>query len=88
MNCHSLPADHARLLAFLARWYPYGGGDSRDIFVEFGLTDMEYFVRVFAVLTQRSLTASLDDHTRHAMKDVCTARITQARRDMRAQSTA
>ena len=38
------------MVAFLRRWYVYGGGRAEDILVEFGLTPHEFFGRVKVLL--------------------------------------
>lgn len=39
------PIDHA-MLVFALRWLPFGGAPHDDVFVEFGLTAVEYTQRI------------------------------------------
>lgn len=38
------------MIAFLRRWYVYGGGRAEDILVEFGIAPVDYFGRVRTLL--------------------------------------
>lgn len=46
----NLPADHAEIVDFARRWYPYGGGTAEDILVEFGIGEREYFRRLAEII--------------------------------------
>ncbi|MDI9980175.1 DUF3263 domain-containing protein [Rhodococcus sp. IEGM 1307] len=39
-------SDDDAMLEFAKQWYPYGGGEDSDIFVEFGLPASAYFRRL------------------------------------------
>lgn len=46
----NLPVDHAEMVDFARRWYPYGGGTAEDILVEFGIGEHEYFRRLTEII--------------------------------------
>ena len=42
--------DERNMLEFIRRWHRFGGGSARDIFVEFGLAEHEFFGRTLELL--------------------------------------
>lgn len=46
------------MLDFATRWSRHGGGSSEDIFVTFGLTPRQYFLRLRTLLAHPSLVES------------------------------
>ena len=38
------------MIQFIGRWHRFGGGSARDIFVEFGLAEHEFFRRTLELL--------------------------------------
>lgn len=68
-------SDTAHLIAFARVWSHYGGGSAEDIFVEFGLTENEYFTRLDKVLRKRSPDISLAADELARIKRVCGARL-------------
>ncbi|MFC8181775.1 hypothetical protein ACFULT_23125 [Rhodococcus sp. NPDC057297] len=47
------PVDELQqMVTFAARWAPYGGCASGDIFVEFGISPPEFSIRVVAALSE------------------------------------
>ena len=70
------PADHARLLEFAERWYPFGGGSAEDIFVEFGLTVDAYFERLSDALDAD--VGGLSPAVHEALQRICNQRLHSA----------
>jgi hypothetical protein len=61
-------------VGFLYRWYLYGGGAVEDIFVEYGLTEREFFGRLLSTL-ENSPDARFERSVVDAMRRVCRARL-------------
>lgn len=57
-------ADDVRAIEFVRRWIPYGGADTYEIFVTFGLTPAEFGRRLHRAMSSPSLalagTAEVD----------------------------
>lgn len=71
----NLPVDHAEMLDFARRWYPYGGGTAEDILVEFGIGEREYFRRLTEIID--GLRSSDPDSAVYAaMRSVAAERLT------------
>ncbi|MCQ4122558.1 DUF3263 domain-containing protein [Rhodococcus tibetensis] len=49
MNNSSVIED-ARVIEFARRWLPYGGGNTGDLLVEFGMTPAGYLARLREIL--------------------------------------
>lgn len=76
---YALPAgaelsDDTRMLEFAKRWHPYGGGSGEDIRVGFGLSVVEFYRRVAALLGGDTLPTGLDAHEVESIRDVCRRR--------------
>lgn len=67
-------SDDAGMLAFAKRWHPYGGGSGEDIRVEFGLSVVEFYRRVAALLGDDVLPMKLDAHEVLSIRGVCRRR--------------
>ncbi|CAM3105010.1 hypothetical protein DFJ75_3667 [Williamsia muralis] len=76
MTSRIAPADHARLLEFAERWYPFGGGSAEDIFVEFGLTVDAYFERLSDALGAG--LGGLAPEVHEALQRICNQRLHSA----------
>ena len=51
MDADPLDARHCQhILEFAYRWHRFGGGSAGDIFIEFGLTEQQYFGRLRRLL--------------------------------------
>lgn len=68
-------SDAPRLLAFAATWCPYGGGSARDILVTFGLSELEYFGRLRALLQLPADKFDIDPQVWATITDVCRSRL-------------
>ncbi|WP_155290427.1 DUF3263 domain-containing protein [Rhodococcoides fascians] len=79
MNNFVLTTEQATMLEFALRWQPYGGGDSGDILVKFGLTDQAYFTRLALLLANRSVAAGLDPAACAEIRATCRRRLARAR---------
>lgn len=44
------PTEKARILGFALQWQHYGGGSNEDIYVNFGLSPRQYFMRLLRIL--------------------------------------
>ncbi|QHE70802.1 hypothetical protein GFS60_04393 [Rhodococcus sp. WAY2] len=42
--------EKARILSFALQWQHYGGGSNEDIYVNFGLSPRQYFMRLLRIL--------------------------------------
>lgn len=63
----------ADIIAFAVRWRHWGGGDSSDIFVEFGISQDQYFRRLARILgSVRARELSPD--VREELWAICRAR--------------
>ncbi|MFC7955473.1 DUF3263 domain-containing protein [Rhodococcoides kroppenstedtii] len=70
----TLPApDDQLVVAFLQRWYAYGGGRSEDILVEFGLSTTQFFTRARDLLESKAVR--VDPALAEAMLTVCRKRL-------------
>ncbi|WP_099383126.1 hypothetical protein [Williamsia muralis] len=78
MSVSRLSVDQLRIVDFAVRWHRYGGGGAEDIFVDFGLSESDYFIRLETLLSARSLATGLDSKTIADMRDVCRQRIDAA----------
>lgn len=78
MNIEGLVNEQAAMLEFALRWQPYGGGDSGDILIEFGLTGRDFFTRLLALLDSCSVAANLDPVMRAAITMTCHQRLAHA----------
>ena len=65
------------MLEFIRRWHRFGGGSARDIFVEFGLAEHEFFSRTLELL-QTGLFAETTDETVEYIRKVCRWRVSTA----------
>ena len=66
-----------KMLEFIRRWHRFGGGSARDIFVEFGLAEHEFFGRTLDLL-QTGLFAEMTDETVEYIRKVCRWRVSIA----------
>ena len=70
--------DERSMIEFIRRWHRFGGGSARDIFVEFGLPEHEFFGRTLELL-QTGLFAGMTDETAEYIRKVCRWRLSTAR---------
>ncbi|KOS53215.1 hypothetical protein [Rhodococcus rhodochrous] len=68
------PDDHA-LLAFAAKWSPFGGGDEH-ILPEFGLTPAIFYQRVLDLVT-KTPTNDVDFATRNHLQKFCSLKLSR-----------
>ena len=66
------------MIEFIRRWHRFGGGSARDIFVEFGLAEHEFFRRTLELL-QTGPFAEIDDETVEYIRKVCRWRLSTVR---------
>jgi hypothetical protein len=66
------PTEKARMLSFALQWQHYGGGSNEDIFVNFGLSPRQYFMRLLRIL--RSST-ELDIGAISELNALCISRL-------------
>jgi hypothetical protein len=66
------------MLEFIRRWHRFGGGSARDIYVEFGLAEHEFFGRTLELL-QTGLFAAMTEETAEYIRKVCRWRLSTAR---------
>lgn len=64
------------MLEFALRWAPFGGGDSEDIWVSFGVTEQVYFARLQIVL-HGDPPAGLDTVLWERLRRVCARRLAE-----------
>jgi hypothetical protein len=68
-------ADYERsMIDFIRSWHRFGGGSARDIFVEFGLPEHEFFRRTLELLQTR-LFAGMTEDTAEYIRKVCRWRL-------------
>jgi hypothetical protein len=65
------------MIEFIRRWYRFGGGSARDIFVEFGLAEHEFFGRTLELL-QTGLFTGMTEETAEFIRKVCRWRLSSA----------
>lgn len=63
------PTEQSRLLQFALRWLPFVGGSAEDIFVEFGLSEQAFYVRLTHVLA--AVGKGLPPKTRVSLRAAC-----------------
>ena len=66
------PTEKTRMLSFALQWQQYGGGSNEEIYVNFGLSPMQYFMRLLRIL--RSPT-DLDMSVISELNAICTSRL-------------
>ncbi|WP_142391469.1 hypothetical protein [Mycobacterium sp. ENV421] len=73
----SISADRfeQQMVEFVIRWSQYGGGSAADIFVEFGLSEIEFFRRVLALIEAASFCLDVDRGVHQRIRRVCMARL-------------
>ena len=69
--------DERDMLEFIRRWHRFGGGSARDIFVEFGLPEYEFFRRTLELLQTRLFTG-MTEETAEYIRKVCRWRLSAA----------
>jgi hypothetical protein len=62
------------MIEFIRRWHRFGGGSARDIFVEFGLAEHEFFHRTLELL-QSGAFAGINEETAEYIRKVCRWRL-------------
>ena len=67
------------MLEFIRRWHRFGGGSARDIFVEFGLAEHEFFRRTLELLSTGPF-AGINEETAEYIRKVCRWRLSAVRR--------
>jgi hypothetical protein len=71
-------ADYERsMIDFIQRWHRFGGGSARDIFVEFGLPEHEFFRRTLELIQARLFTG-MTEETAEYIRKVCRWRLLAA----------
>jgi hypothetical protein len=71
-------ADYERsMIDFIRRWHRFGGGSARDILVEFGLPEHEFFRRTLELLQTRLFTG-MTEETAEYIRKVCRWRLSAA----------
>src|SRR5262245_38913360 len=65
------------MIDFIRHWHRFGGGSARDIFVEFGLREHEFFSRTLELLHTRLLPGMTEETAEHIRK-VCRWRLSAA----------
>jgi len=70
------PTEKARMLSFALQWQHYGGGSNEDIYVNFGLSPKQYFIRLLRIL--RSPT-ELDIRVISELNELCVSRLAAER---------
>ena len=60
-------------LEYALKWRHWGGGDDEDIFVHFGISSHEYYVRISALLNTRAVW-NLSFEERSQLSAVCDRR--------------
>jgi len=66
------------MIQFIRRWHRFGGGSARDIFVEFGLAEHEFFRRTLELL-QTGPFAGINEETAEYIRKVCRWRLSVVR---------
>jgi hypothetical protein len=69
--------DERNMLEFIRRWHRFGGGPARDIYLQFGLAEHEFFGRTLELL-QTGLFAETTDETVEYIRKVCRWRVSTA----------
>jgi hypothetical protein len=69
--------DERSMIEFIRRWHRFGGGFARDIFVEFGLAEHEFFGRTLALLQTGTFTG-MTEETAESIRKVCRWRLSTA----------
>ncbi|GAB3230853.1 hypothetical protein GCM10027535_38080 [Mycolicibacterium hippocampi] len=76
INAEHQPDDVERaMIEFVRRWHSYGGGPACTIFVEFGITERDFFSRTLALLKTDYTAARLSSATIALMQNVCLWRL-------------
>ncbi len=70
--------DERAMIEFIRRWHRFGGGSARDIFVEFGLAEHEFFRRTLELLQTRPF-AGINEETADYIRKVCRWRLSVVR---------
>jgi len=65
------------MIDFIRHWHRFGGGSARDIFVEFGLREHEFFRRTLE-LVQTGPFTGVDEQTAEHIRKVCRWRLSAA----------
>jgi hypothetical protein len=65
------------MIDFIRRWHRFGGGSARDIFVEFGLREHEFFSQTLELLQTR-LSMGMTEETAEYIRKVCRWRLSAA----------
>ncbi|MDN4521855.1 hypothetical protein NWT09_28245 [Mycolicibacterium sp. jd] len=63
------------MVEFVIRWRRYGGGCAADIFEEFGLSEAEFFRRVFVLVTAPSVDLVIDRVVLSQIRRTCLTRL-------------
>lgn len=70
--------EDAQILEFARRWLPYGGGNSGDLLVEFGMTPACYVARLGKILDGPT-ARHLEPHVRVRLREFITNHARRAR---------
>lgn len=65
------------MIDFIRHWHRFGGGTARDIFIEFGVPEHEFFSRTLDLLQTRLFTGMTED-TAEYIRKVCRWRLSAA----------
>lgn len=79
----SKPAPDQHIMAFALKWRHWGGGPAGDIFIEFGLTPVQYFRRLEAFLNAGAAN-HLPADIAQQLRTICRGRLTTSCRTMNA----
>ena len=66
------------MIDFIRHWHRFGGGSTRDIFVEFGVPEHEFFSRTLELLQTRRLFTGMTEETAEYIRKVCRWRLSAA----------
>lgn len=69
--------ERALITAFAMRWAPFGGGNSEDIWMLFGITEQAYFARLRALLDSDH-AIRLNEHVAGRLRMICADRLEHA----------
>ncbi|SBS79676.1 hypothetical protein MHPYR_90026 [uncultured Mycobacterium sp.] len=67
------------MVEFVRRWYPYGGGLSGDIFVDFGMPECDFFFRILKLLTTDYVASRIGPAELRSLRDLCRWRLESIR---------
>ncbi|WP_163888781.1 hypothetical protein [Mycolicibacterium hippocampi] len=63
------------MIEFVTRWHLYGGGPASEIFVDFGISEREFFARTLRLLATDYTASHVDAATAGRLREVCRRRL-------------